>query len=150
MEIIGRILSTRYLESIREREGGSYGVGTYGYMVELPTPRAGLLMQFDTDPKKQERLMEIIHEEVQKIIAEGPLAKDLQKEKESMLKDFQEDLEQNSFWRSTLYQYYMYGTNEVRDYKAAVEAITGKTVQSTLKQLVEAGNMFEVVMFPEN
>ena len=44
----------------------------------------------------------------------------------------------------------MYGTNEVRDYKAVVEAITGKTVQSTLKQLVEAGNMFEVVMFPEN
>ena len=150
MEIIGRILSTRYLESIREREGGSYGVGTYGYMTILPTPKAGLIMQFDTDPQKQARLMEIIHEEVQKIIAEGPLAKDLQKEKESMLKDFQEDLEQNSFWRSTLYQYYMYGTNEVRDYKAAVEAITGKTVQSTLKQLVEAGNMFEVVMFPEN
>ncbi len=150
MEIIGRILSTRYLESIREREGGSYGVGTYGYMTILPTPEAGLIMQFDTDPQKQARLMEIIHEEVQKIIAEGPLAKDLQKEKESMLKDFQEDLEQNSFWRSTLYQYYMYGTNEVRDYKAVVEAITGKTVQSTLKQLVEAGNMFEVVMFPEN
>ena len=150
MEIIGRILSTRYLESIREREGGSYGVGTYGYMTILPTPKAGLIIQFDTDPQKQARLMEIIHEEVQKIIAEGPLAKDLQKEKESMMKDFQEDLEQNSFWRSTLYQYYMYGTNEVRDYKAVVEAITGKTVQSTLKQLVEAGNMFEVVMFPEN
>ncbi len=149
MEIIGRILSTRYLESIREREGGSYGVGTYGYMVSLPTPRAALLMQFDTDPKKQERLLEIIHEEVQTIIDNGPLAKDLQKEKESMLKDFQEDLEKNTFWRSTLYLYYMYGTNEVRDHKAAVEAITAETVQATLKQLVGAGNMFEVVMFPE-
>ena len=149
MEIIGRILSTRYLESIREREGGSYGVGTYGYMAALPTPRAGLIMQFDTDPKKQTRLMEIIHEEVQTIIENGPLATDLQKEKESMLKDFQENLEKNTFWRSTLYQYYMYGTNEIRDYKAAVEAITAETVQATLKELVKAGNMFEVVMFPE-
>ena len=149
MEIIGRILSTRYLESIREREGGSYGVGTYGYMTILPRPRAGLIMQFDTDPKKQTRLMEIIHEEVQTIIDNGPLTTDLLKEKESMLKDFQEDLEQNSFWTSTLYMYYMFGINEVRDYKAAVEAITAETVQRTLKQLVDAGNMFEVVMFPE-
>ena len=149
MEIIGRILSTRYLESIREREGGSYGVGTYGYMTALPTPRAGLIMQFDTDPKKQTRLMEIIHEEVQTIINNGPLASDLQKEKESMLKDYQEDLEKNNYWRSSLYLYYMYGHNNIRDYKAAVEAITAETVQATLKELVKAGNMFEVVMFPE-
>ena len=149
MEIIGRILGTRYLESIREREGGSYGVGTYGYIAPLPTPHAALLMQFDTDPKKQTRLMEIIHEEVQTIIDNGPLASDLQKEKESMLKDFQEDLEKNTFWRTTLYMYYMYGVNEVRDYKAAVEGITAETVQATLKKLTDAGNMYEVVMFPE-
>ena len=150
MEMIGRILSTRYLESIREREGGSYGVGTYGYMVALPSPRAGLIMQFDTDPKKQARLMEIIHEEVDTIIANGPLASDLQKEKESMLKDYQEDLEKNTYWRQSLYMYYMYGENNIRDYKAAVEAITAETVQATLRELVKAGNMFEVVMFPEN
>lgn len=149
MEIIGRILRTRYLESIREREGGSYGVGTYGYLNILPTPEAGLLMQFDTDPQKQTRLMEIIHEEVQTIVDNGPLASDLQKEKESMLKDFQEDLEKNTYWRSALYFYYIYGTDKIREYKAAVEAITAETVQTTLKQLVSAGNMFEVVMFPE-
>ncbi len=149
MDIIGRILSTRYLESIREREGGSYGVGTYGFMTILPTPKAGLIMQFDTDPLKQTRLMEIIHEEIQTIVENGPLTSDLQKEKESMLKDFQEDLEKNTFWRQTLYMYYMYGVNEVRDYKSAVEAISAESVQSTLKELLKSGNMFEVVMFPE-
>ena len=149
MEMIGRILSTRYLESIREREGGSYGVATYGNMSILPVPRASLIMQFDTDPKKQGRLMEIIHEEIQTIIQDGPLATDLQKEKESMLKDYQEDLENNKYWRSSLYLYYMYGINNIRDYKPAVEAITAQTVQQTLKQLVSAGNVFEVVMFPE-
>ena len=149
MEIIGRILSTRYLESIREREGGSYGVGTYGFLSPLPTPRAGLIMQFDTDPQKQERLMQIIHEEVQTIIENGPLANDLQKEKESLLKDYQEDLENNKYWLSTLYLYYMYGINNIRDYKPAVEAVTAETVQETLKKLVSSGNVFEVVMFPE-
>ena len=150
MEIIGRILRTRYLESIREREGGSYGVGTYGYLTPWPTPRAGLLMQFDTDPKKQARLMEIIHEEVQTIVENGPLATDLQKEKESMLKDYQENLEKNTWWRQAIYDYYMLGENAVRDYQPAVEAITAQTVQQTLKNLVASGNVLEVVMFPEN
>ena len=149
MEIIGRILGTRYLESIREREGGTYGVGTYGYMQTFPNPKAGLLMQFDTDPLKQERLMQIIHEEVQTIIENGPLESDLNKEKESMLKDYQEDLETNPYWRRALYEYYLLGVNYIRDYKPAVEAITAETVQETLKKLVSSGNVFEVVMLPE-
>lgn len=149
MEMIGRILSTRYLESIREREGGSYGVGCAGSMSMLPVPCARLIMQFDTDPEKQQKLMGIIHEEVKTIIENGPLATDLQKEKESMLKDFQEDLEHNSWWISTLYSFYMWGENNFTDYKPAVERITAETVQKTLTKLVEAGNMFEVVMTPE-
>ena len=148
MEMIGRILSTRYLESIREREGGSYGVGCAGGLNVYPVPTAYLLMQFDTDPEKQTKLMSIIHEEVNTIIENGPLAKDLNKEKESMLKDFQEDLEKNSYWDTALYMYYMYGINYIADYQTAVENITAETVQSTLKQLVASGNMFEVVMLP--
>ena len=149
MEMIGRILSTRYLESIREREGGSYGVGCGGMMDILPVPCARLIMQFDTDPEKQEKLMSIIHDEVNTIVENGPLAKDLQKEKESMIKDFQEDLEKNGYWQTALYMYYLYGINYITDYQSAVENITAESVQKTLKSLVESGNMFEVVMLPE-
>ena len=148
MEMIGRILSTRYLESIREREGGSYGVGCAGRMNRRPVAYAQLIMQFDTDPEKQQKLMGIIHEEVMTIVENGPLDKDLQKEKESMLKDFEEDLEKNSFWNTILNEYYNYNINYVEEYKAAVEAITAETVQATLKKLVDAGNVFEVVMLP--
>ena len=148
MEMIGRILSTRYLESIREREGGSYGVGCAGRMNRRPVAYAQLIMQFDTDPEKQQKLMGIIHEEVMTIVENGPLDKDLQKEKESMLKDFEEDLEKNSYWNTILNEYYNYNINYVEEYKAAVEAITAETVQTTLKKLVDAGNVFEVVMEP--
>ena len=149
MEMIGRILSTRYLESIREREGGSYGVGCAGWMNIRPVPSAVLIMQFDTDPEKQTKLMSIIHEEVMTIVENGPLAKDLNKEKEAMLKDFEENLEKNGYWLHALDRYYVNGINYIADYKAAVEAITAETVQETLKKLVDAGNVFEVVMLPE-
>ena len=149
ISMIGRVLSKRYLESIREREGGSYGVGTYGALSRIPSPKAELIMEFDTDPLKQKRLMEIIHEEVMTIVENGPLATDLQKEKEIMLKSFAENLEKNSFWRQLLYRYYIHQENYLTDYKAAIEGITAESVQEMLKQLVASGNVLEVVMFPE-
>ena len=107
-------------------------------------------MQFDTDPEKQEKLMGIIHEEVQTIIDNGPLATDLGKEKESMLKDYDENLEKNGYWLNTiLYRYYIYGENYLTEYPEAVRALSAESVQAMLRKLVSAGNMFEVVMLPE-
>ena len=149
-DLVGRILSTRYLESIREREGGSYGVGCAAWMNSKPVPTTILVMQFDTDPEKQDKLMQIIHQEVQEIIANGPLASDLQKEKESMLKDFKEDLETNSWWYNTaLPNYYRLGINMIADYEKAVQAVDGAKIQQFLKKLAASGNVFEVVMLPE-
>lgn len=149
MRAISDILSIRYLESIREREGGSYGVGTNGYVSYLPVSKATLLMQFDTDPEKQTKLMSIIHQEITDIINDGPRVDDLVKVKESMLKDFQEDLEKNNWWLdSALYNYYVNKLNYLIDYKAEVDKITGETVQATLKELVNQGNVVEVVMLP--
>ena len=119
-------------------------------MNSKPVPAAVLVMQFDTDPEKQAKLMQIIHQEVQEIIANGPLATDLQKEKESMLKDFKEDLEKNGWWHNTaLPNYYRLGINMIADYEKAVQAVDGAKIQQFLKKLVASGNVFEVVMLPE-
>ena len=151
MDVVGRVLDIRYLESIREREGGSYGVGVNGYMQRLPIERAVLLMQFDTDPEKEAKLMEIIYEEIDEILKNGPLADDLKKAKESMLKDFEENLEKNGYWDNTILpEYYRHGINYPAQYKAAVNDITAETVRETLQKLVDAGNVFEVVMSPAN
>jgi len=150
IEVIGRILDRRYLESIREREGGSYGVSTFGYLGAIPFSDAELIMQFDTDPAKQTRLMEIIHEEIETILQDGPLAEDVQKEKEAILKEYQEDLETNTYWRTVLYMYYMYDINYIRDYQSTVEAITGERILAMLRKLVQSGNVLEIVMYPEN
>lgn len=150
MEMIGRILSTRYLESIREREGGSYGVGCAGWLSRLPVPTATLVMQFDTDPEKQEKLLQIIYAEVDTILQNGPLAEDLQKEKASMLKDYLQDVETNDWWDSdVLPMYYRAGINYLSDYQSAVEAITAETVQATLRQFLESARVFEVIMLPK-
>lgn len=147
---IGSILSLRYLESVREKEGGSYGVGVRGSVNNVPVNEATIYMQFDTDPEKQAKLIKIIHSEVADIVANGPLADDLQKVKENMLKQYKEDVEDNNWWDNALTSYYEDKIDMVNDYKASVEALTPALIQSTLKTIVDAGNVMEVVMKPAN
>lgn len=149
MSIIGKILFTRYLESIREREGGSYGVSCNGTMSRKPVAQAILTMQFDTDPEKQDKLIKIIHEEVQTIVKDGPRADDLQKVKEKCLKSFKENLEENRYWRNVMMGYYRDHENEAAEYEAIVNNITAEKVQTLLQKFVDAGNVLEVVMMPE-
>jgi len=150
IDLIGSILSTRYLESIREREGGSYGVGTYGFMDRRPQPTMLLLMNFDTDPDKQNHLLNIIYEEVETIIKDGPLATDLNKEKENLLKVYDQKIKENGYWMNTvLMSYYNNkGLNYLEEYKKTVESIDGKFIQKLLKEIYEQGNIVEVVMMP--
>ena len=146
---IGSILNIRYIESIREKEGGSYGVGVRGSMSNVPVDEAVISMKFDTDPEKQERLMSIIHAEVAGIIANGPRPDDLQKVKENMLKKQSEDEAENSWWQCALIQYYKNGYNFVTDYKPAIEALSSESIRDTLKTIVSQANVMEIVMKPK-
>ena len=147
--LIGRILSTRYLESIREREGGSYGVGVWGYLTQFPKPTMVLDIDFDTDPDKQNRLLNIIYEEIETIIKDGPLAKDLANEKENMFNRYNQNLRENHYWLYTvLYDYYINHFNNLTDYLKVLDGVTAETIQQTLKRLYEQNNRVEVVMMP--
>ena len=149
MGAIGNILSIRYLESIREKEGGSYGVSVSGSLSKIPLSQASLRMQFDTDPDKQAHLLEIIHAEIAEIVENGPRPDDLQKVKENLLKKYAEDLEENSWWRNTITTYYRHNINLVDDYKNVVNSLSQESVQSLLKEISNQGNTIQVVMLPQ-
>jgi len=146
--VIGDILDMRYLESIREKEGGTYGVHVNGDVNNMPIESATLRMQFDTDPAKQSKLIGMIYDEVNLIVKTGPRTDDLQKVKENLLKTYTEGLRENSWWLGSLENYYHDKLDYINDYKATIEALTPELIQSTLKQLVDQNNVLEVVMKP--
>ena len=146
---IAEILRLRYIDSIREKEGGSYGVSVYGGIYNIPNTGANLIMQFVTDPLKQNKLMGIIHSEIADIAEKGPLKDDLQKVKENLLKKYTENLSENEWWKNAITTYYQDKLNLVDDYKIAVESLTSEKIQTTLKNIITQGNVLEVVMKPK-
>lgn len=149
LSAIANILSKRYIDSVREKEGGSYGVTVRGGVGNIPIEEAVLYMQFDTDPEKQDRIIDIIYAEVDEIIKKGPRTEDLQKVKENLLKQHSQNLEENQWWRHALSLYYKDGLNLIQDYKASVEGLTPESIRETLKGLVSQNNLIHVLMMPK-
>lgn len=149
MEAIGSILDLRYTETIREKEGGTYGVGVRGRLSKEPLNQGTINISFDTDPEKQAHLMKLIHQEIDTLATIGPKAEDLKKVKENLLKTYEEDLRENSWWQSAVILFDRDKLNYPAEYKKAVEALKAEDVQLTVKKLTEQGNILEVVMKPE-
>lgn len=143
------ILFNRYLESVREREGGSYAVLVDAQLQKTPVEEIAIMIQYDTDPEKQDAMLAIIHEEINEIVKNGIKAEELQKAKESMLKTYSENLKENSWWRRTVFNYYKNKLNTFADYEKSVENLNEKMLQSFLKSIVEQNNLIEVTMMPK-
>lgn len=150
MSAIDHALGLRYTETIREKEGGTYGVSSRARLSKTPINQALVNMYFDTDPDKAEHLVGIIHAEFKKIIDNGPTEEDLNKAKEYFLKSRSENLRENRFWSSTIREYYTSGVDLITAYEDLVRQLNTKDVQKAAKSFFKKTNMVEIIMSPQN
>jgi zinc protease len=149
MSAIDHVLGLRYTETIREKEGGTYGVSSRGSLSKTPVNQATVTMLFDTDPEKADHLVGIIHSEFKKILEQGPTEEDLNKAREYFLKTRNENLRENRFWSSAIREYYSNGIDIVSDYENLVKQLNTKEVQKAAQKFFKKANTVEVIMSPK-
>jgi zinc protease len=149
MSMLSQILDIMYTESVREKEGGTYGVSAYGSISKYPKEEAVLQIYFDTDPAKRAKMTEIILNELNQFANEGPSAENLNKVKEFKLKKHKEDTKENGYWVSVLDEYFWDQTDMNTGYDEMVNSITAKDLQEFTKALLDQNNRVEVSMTSE-
>jgi zinc protease len=143
------ILDIRYTETIREEQGGTYGVRVSPSQVHYPWEHYFVRINFDCDPENTDKLKAIVFEEIEKLKAEGPQTKDLKGVKENLLKARAEQLEQNRFWLQTL-KHQDFNHADPKDFFNYEDMVNSMSIES-LKDA--AGKFFsvdyiEVIMLP--
>ncbi|MDA3822945.1 MAG: insulinase family protein, partial [Bacteroidales bacterium] len=151
LSMLQGILDLRFTESIREEEGGTYGVRTSASISHFPDEKATLLIMFDTDPLKADHLKGLVYKELENLIKNGPEQKDLSKTIENMLKDRVENREHNSYWMGTLHNYYVqgYNFNNPANFEDIVKSATTKDIKQLMKKLYKGANVVDLVFSPE-
>ena len=151
MRVIEGILDLRYVESIREEEGGTYGVRIRTSLSKWPLEKAAMQINFDCDPERAADLKQKVYAELENLAAEGPSKEDLSKTTENILKDRQESKEHNSYYLSTLFSYYLYGINfdDPANYEDIVRDLSAKDVQKVMQAFFDDPNIVDVVFVPK-
>ena len=146
---LSQALNSRYLISVREEKGGTYGVGVWGTTEYEPTPYYLLDIQFDTNEEMADELREIVMKEIEKIAADGPVSEDIEKTREFLLKSWNNSLEQNDSWMRYIQAKENAGLNYLEGYEQAIRRLTDADVQALAKKMLDDGNLVRVIMRPE-
>ena len=147
---LGDILNLRYMETLREDEGGTYGASAFGNVTKRPTEQANLWVQFDSNPDKVEKLVGIVHNEINKI-ANGEISlEDLNKIKSNYLKENKQQQDYNSYDMQLLKTYFRegYNMNKPENFDNNVNNITTKDVKAFTKKLTKNADSYEIIIKP--
>jgi zinc protease len=145
------ILEIRYVETIREEEGGTYGAAVMDRQNKYPYESYNLTIFFDCDPKNIDHLKDIVYKEIEKLKTEGPAEKDYKGVKENKLKTYQENLKKNRYWLDLIrnHDYYQTDLSQVLRYEECVNNITIDGLKKAANEFFK-DDIVEIILIPEN
>ncbi len=150
IDMIGQILSMEYLKKIREDASAAYSCGASGgasiaddgyksYVIQAYCPMK---------PEKAQIAMDIMSGEVANTVNNIDADK-LQKIKELMLKQYDDNQNKNGYWAKVVAMWRTHGIDIHTDGKAIIEKQTPETLKAFMKEFLKAGNHVTVAMLPE-
>ncbi len=148
---MSEILQTRLLEVIREELGGTYSItASFGYQ-KLPNQEYSITIQFGSAPQRTEDLIKRVFEEIAKLKANGPTEKQINDEKEALLREFEINSKVNGYLLNQIAFRYQFGDDpaliwKVPDYYRKLDAAT---IQQAARTYLDTNNFVEVKLFPE-
>lgn len=147
--IASQALTTILLEEIREKEGGTYGISAHGGIVCYPAAEAMLQIVYQTNPDKYEYLNGRVEAIVADFVETGGSAGVLDKGKEYLIKKFNENLKENSWWSSLIAEELETGVNMSKEYdryEEIVKSIGSKDIKKLMGGLLRQKNSRTVIM----
>jgi zinc protease len=147
---MSEILGNRLLEVIREELGGTYGISASPGYQKYPKQEYSISINFGSSPDRTDDLIKRVFEEIEKFKANGPTEKQLNDEKEALIREFETNSTQNAYLLNQIIGRYSTGEDPagvwmVTDYYRKLDAAT---VQEAAKKYLDTKNFVKVTLFP--
>ena len=148
MKALGEVLTIKLVEELRENESGVYGIGARGSMNKVPYGSYDFSISFPCGPENTEKLTAAALKELQKIIDNGPEAKDVAKFKEAELLEYKKDSKENRYWLNNFTKSFVNETNpdEILQTEEEINQITAKDIQNVAKKYLTKDKVIGMLM----
>jgi zinc protease len=103
------------------------------------------------NPENITKLSQTVLNEMNKIRNEGPTEVDLGKVKETLIRDRETRIKENSFWISYLQNHFLFGDKllSLDEFKTFVNSFRGKDIQAIAENYLNTGSYVEVALTPK-
>ena len=142
------IIDMIYTKTIREDEGGTYGVGTSMLAQKLPMERLIAQVYFNTNPEAVAKLSALATKGLKELAENGPSAEHFNMAIENFKKNLPEKRINNSYWLNCLNTWVEQGINYDAEYEDAINTLTAEDVKAALQELLSQGNVISIASYP--
>ncbi len=151
LDAICKILSTRLLEEIREKESGVYTIGAYPSSFKTTHEGYVVTIFFSCDPEREEELRGKIFGIINSLQADGLNATDIQKVVEKERREFETNVKENRYWKSMLVELNenKITVDDYKNYIAMVNKITTETMKAAAIKYFDKNNYVRINLAPE-
>jgi zinc protease len=144
------ILAIKCRESMREDQGGVYGVGVNGSSSKLPKPKYTIQASWGCNPDNIAKLSQTVLDEMGKIKNDGPTEVDLNKVKETLIRERETRLKENGFWLSSLQNHFLLGDKllSLEEFTNFINSFTGADIKAVANKYLNTGSYVQVSLTP--
>lgn len=148
---MSEILGNRLLEVIREELGGTYSISASPGFYKYPKPEYSISINFGSSPERTEDLIKRVFEEIEKFKANGPTEKQLNDEKEALIREFETNSKQNGYLLTQIQLRYYNGEDPAGVWLVPefYKKLDAAMVQEAAKRYLDTRNFVKVTLFPE-
>ncbi|MBO7119389.1 MAG: insulinase family protein [Bacteroidaceae bacterium] len=146
VDMLQQAMQMLYTETVREDNGGAYGVPVSANLTDYPEELALVQIVLPTAPEKRVAMTSVVDAGIKEMMEKGPSEENLGKIKEYMLRSHQEDLKNNSYWMESLVSKTRYDQEFVEGYEECVQGVTVEDIKQVARQIFGSGNRLVVGM----
>jgi zinc protease len=149
--MLTEVMNIKLIETLREDMGGIYGGGMRGSLSKHPYNNFSVSASFPCGPDNVDKLIAATWDEINKVKKDGPTEADLNKVKETMTKQYLENMKDNNYWVTKLTQVIELGSNpaDILTGEKRIAAVTVKDIKDAANKYLNDKNYVQVVLYPE-
>lgn len=148
---MAEILQRRLLETIREDLGGTYGINASPGYEKFPIQTYFITINFGSSPTRTDELIKRVFEEIERFKTEGPTDQQVADQRETFLRDFENNRKLNNYLLNEISQRYANGEDptilwSIPDYYKKIDKAM---IMEAAKKYLDTKRYVEVMLFPE-
>lgn len=151
LHVLTEVLNIKIIEQLREAMSGIYGGGMQGSLVNRPYNHYNITLSFPCGPENVEKLTTAALNIIKDAQEKGIEQKDLDKVKETLKKQNDDQLKDNDYWLQELSSAWIEKDDPswLLQYAKKVDALTVQDIQAAAKKYFNMQNYIKAVLNPE-